>query len=186
MAHIECICPPKADGETRHPEGDEVTLRPTLDFRSARACVYAVQLAASDGADGGEYLAVLSEQYLYHGISAWTVHDDRGKAVEPSRDAIETYLLSNVMAAATVADEADVLYSEIILPLVLRASGSSQPSPTSGSTSATNGAPSPTRNGSSKTRRQKPSKRSSTTTLPMDDTEMTLPVLVGVSSFSQS
>lgn len=206
MAHIDCICPPKADGEPRHPDGDTVELRERLDFFSARAISQAVAAARLDGEDDAYLAAILSEQGILYGVKSWTVvaPDDRGKVrpVEVSRPAIRRYLLANVLASAVVGDEADKLYVDVIVPLVALALGSSLPTPTTPSISPTSTASStqssrsttPTatssdheiKNGVSRTRRPKPSRPSSTTTSQTGGIVTITPLPDGVSSFSPS
>jgi hypothetical protein len=160
MAHIECLCPPRADGTARHPDGDEVTLRPVLSFHDAIAIRNDVGLVTLNDSDAtpGEILATLTESYLLFGIERWTLVDEKGKPVPVSKAAIRERLLTNLEAAVVVGEEADGLYAEaVVLPLLLRASKSSPPSPTDGPTSATSG---------SRPRRPKPSSPSSTTTTP--------------------
>lgn len=131
---IECICPPKGD-DVRHPEGDSITLRERLDFRTTVTIQKSVMFLGTDPSNP-EIMATLTEAYLLYGIESWTLQDSRGKAIPPSRAAIEEHLLSNVEAALVVADAADDLYQEtVLLPLLLRASKSSETSPTTGSTS---------------------------------------------------
>lgn len=158
MAHIDCICPPTAGGETRHPDGDTVTLREHLDFRQALTArnAFLVAKAEDEAISTAEVLAVLTETYLMVGIELWTLTDARNKPVPVSKDAIRAMLLARPAAAMVVGDEADALYSEaVISPLLARASSSSPTTPTPVSTSATNGS-SPTA--------RKPRKRSSTST----------------------
>lgn len=157
--NIACPCPPKADGSPRH-EIDTVTLRDTLDFRTRLALRQTMKWAktANDDITEGEILAVLTEAYVLQCIDAWTLVDDKGKKVEPSRAAIRDFLDHHDEQAMAVADAADSLYSEVVLlPLLLGSSKSSPSSPTDGSTSPTNGGTTP----------RKPSKRSSTATTPM-------------------
>ncbi len=162
MAVIPCVCPPKADGEPRHPNGDTVKLRPKLDFRSALAARNVIILAKQEDENigAGELLAMLTETYLLLGVESWTLTDGKGKAVPVSRSAIRDLMAEHSDAAMTVGDEADGLYSEaVITPLVARASTYSPPTPINGSTSAMSGrSPVP----------RKPSKRSLTTTTPTD------------------
>ena len=156
MAHIDCICPPKADGEPRHPGGDEVELRERLDFRAGRAARYIISSGRQEGRIDEDIAAQLSEWYLLAGIRRWTVTDVRGKAIEPNAANIRAYLLENPdqRAADDLADEADRLYAEaVIAPLQSRASASSPSTSTSEPTSVTSG-PTP----------RKRSKPSSTTT----------------------
>jgi hypothetical protein len=161
MATIDCICPPKGDGETRHPDGDTVSLRERLDFRQALTArnAFLVLKAEDPDASTAEVLAVLTETYLLLGIESWTVQDARGKPVPVSKAAIRELLLTHPDQAMVVGDEADTLYSEaVISPLVARASNSSPTTPTAVSTSATSG-PSPRR-----PRRSKPSSTTSSRT----------------------
>jgi hypothetical protein len=169
MVKIECICPPRADGTERHPDGDTVTLRERLDFRAALAARNSIVMLKNEDPDAtsGDILATLTETYLLGGVESWSLVDERGKPVEVSRTAIRERLLSHVDAAMIVGDAADELYAaSVILPLLKRAQDSSPPTPTSASTSATM-APSP--------KRPKPSKRSSITTIPTAATATTSP-----------
>ena len=176
--HIACICEPTDDGP-RHPDGDTVTLRDKLDFFRATAIRKGLSFVESDDDEGGraaEVLARLTEGYLLFGIERWTVVDGKGKTLPVGHSAIRARLLENPTAAGIVADAADELYQEaILLPLVARASTSSPPSPTNGSTSP------PT---VLSRKRPKPSKRSSTSTSPTAATEATSSSLVGVSNSS--
>ena len=167
MAVIECVCPPKADGNPRHPDGDEINLRDKLPFQSALAARNTVILMRQEDEDTepstpGEILAALTQVYLFHGIKSWTLTDAKGRPIEPNRHTIRAFIEANPDAAMAVGDEADGLYSEaVITPLVVRASKSLPPTPIDASTSVTNG-PSPAP--------RKPSKRSSTTTTPTEGT----------------
>lgn len=169
MVTVGCLCPPKATGEVRHATGDTIELRERLDFRSALTArnTFAMMKQEDPDTSAAEILAALTEVYLLLGIASWSVVDGKGKPVEPNKAAIREYLLSKPDVAMTVGDAADELYSEaVITPLVVRAQNSSLPSPTNGSISATNGShPKP----------RKPSKPSSTTTTPMEDTETITP-----------
>ena len=156
---IPCPCPPKADGTARH-ESDTVTLRDTLDFRTRLTLRQTIKWAKELDADvtDGQLLAVLTEAYCLHCIDAWTLQDEKGKAVPPSHANIRYFLNDHDEQAMTVADAADEMYSTVVLlPLLLGASKSSPGSPTDGSTSQTNGGTTP----------PKRSKRSSTSTTPM-------------------
>lgn len=144
---IRCVCPPKADGSPRH-EGDTITLRDTLGFREVTTIRGLVgQIDVSDTLAVAEILATLTEGYIIFGVEAWTLRhdttDDKGRSrpnqpIPVSRAAIREHLLSAVDAAADVGDAADGLYGEkVVLPLLMRASRSSQGSPTDGSTSPT-------------------------------------------------
>jgi hypothetical protein len=177
---IDCVCPSRADGEPRHPAGDTVTLRETLDFRSVTAIRHGISFLDNDGTDAytADVLAVLTEGYVLHGIESWTLQDEKGWPVEVSRSAIRERVLSRVDVAAVIGDAADELYGEkVLLPLLVRASRSSQATPTESSTSLPTASP---------TGRPKPSKRSSTTTTPTDGIEATSSSLGGVSSSSRS
>lgn len=165
---IPCVC-------GRH-DGDVVTLRDTLDFRAAVTIRNAALLAKSEDPDLGtaDILAILSERYLLAGIEDWTLADDRGRPVPVTPSTIRERILSRPDVAVVLADAADELYGEkVVLPLLVRAATSSQPGPTSASTSATT-------DGSSES--PTPSSPSSTTNIPTDATETTSPSLVGASS----
>jgi len=165
---IPCVC-------GRH-ETDSVTLRETLDFRSAIAIRNAAIVLRTEDPDASvaEILATLSEQYLLFGVESWTLADAKGKPLPVSRAAIREHLLSRPDVAVIVADAADGLYAEaVVLPLLVRASTSSPPRPTDGSTSAPTG---------SETPRPKPSKRSSITTSPTAATATTMLSLAGGSN----
>jgi hypothetical protein len=171
---IPCICPPLGD-DVRHPDGDSITLRERLDFQGAASARNTIVMMRQEDSDysTAEIMAGLSEVYIVHGITAWTVVDERGKAVEPDRAAIRQYLLGKPDVALLVGEEVDALYSDsVISPLVERASMPSQPTPTPDSTSPTNG---------SGPKHPKQSRRSSTITTLTDDTETTSPSLAGVS-----
>lgn len=132
---VTCLCPP--DG-TRHPDGEVVTFRETIDFRTASIARKSVEWLRYEDpeADVPEVLAVLSEFYLLHCIERWTIRDAKGKPVEVSKAAVREYVLPNATAAFDLAEAADELYQEVILlPLVARASKSSPPTLTNGSTS---------------------------------------------------
>lgn len=163
---IPCVC-------GRHDE-DVVTLRDTLDMRSALTVRNAVMLAReAGGMDAASILALMSEQYLLVGVEAWTLEDGKGKPIPVSRDTITEHLLSSAVAVA-VAEQADELYGEkVVLPLLRRVWSSSPPGPTEGSTSATTP-------GSSRTR--KPRSPSSTTSTQTAATETTSTSPAGASS----
>lgn len=163
---INCPCPPKADGGTRH-DADTVTLRDRLDFhgaistRNQIAMLYLEDAAAS----AGEVLAVLSESYILFGVESWTLVDEKGKAIIVTRPAIREHLLGAPESIGELIEAADELYApQVMLPLLAAAQKSSPPSPIKRSTSAkkASGTPHPT-----------PLKRSSTTTTPTGDTGTT-------------
>lgn len=177
---IDCVCPPRADGSPRHPAGDTVTLRETLDFRSVTAIRHGISFLENDGtaAYTAEILAVLTEGYVLYGIESWSLTDGKGAPLDVTREAIRERILSRVDVASVVGDAADELYGEkVLLPLLVRASRSSQPSPTASSTSQQK---------DSRERRPRPSKRSSTTTIPTVVTVTTTGLPVGDSSSSPS
>jgi hypothetical protein len=183
MATIDCLCPPNAEGQARHPDGDTVTLKERLDFRSAATIQHAVSafnLGKADGEDSSieEVLGVLTEAYIRYGVESWTLVDAKGQPIPVTPTSVSTYLLSDITAASVVGDEADGLYSAVVLlPLVKRASNSSQPTPTPEPTSVPTGSP---------TKRPTPLKPSSTTTSPTDDTAMTSESPGGDSNSSQN
>jgi hypothetical protein len=178
---IDCICPARADGEPRHADGDRVTLRETLDFRSVTAIRHGISLLEADGSEAmhaAEVLAVLTEGYVIYGIESWTLADEKGKPVPVSRAAIREHILSRVDVASVVGDAADELYGEkVLLPLLVRASKSSPTTPTEPSTSVRTDSPE---------RRPRPSKRSSTTTSPTDGTGTITSLRDGGSNSSRS
>lgn len=179
MSVIECVCPPK-DGQTRHPDGDTVTLRERLDFHAATTIRQAIAILKSEDPDSSaaEILATLTEHYVLFGVESWSLVDEKDKPVPVSRAAIRSLLLTRPENITDLADEADGLYqAQVLLPLLARASKSSPPSPIDGSTSAkTPSGPKP----------RKPSRLSLTTTSPTDGTATTSSSLVGVSNFSPS
>lgn len=134
---IPCPCPPKADGTPRH-DSDTVTLRDTLDFRTRLSLRQTIKWAKelNDDLTDGEALAVLTEAYCLQCIDAWSLVDDKGKKLPPSRAEVRNFLEEHDDAAMLVADAADTMYSKVVLlPLLLTASKSSPPSPIDGSTS---------------------------------------------------
>lgn len=160
MVTVNCLCPPRADGTPRHPDGDKITLRPRLDFRSATTVRNAVGLARVEDPDlsAAEILAILTEHYVLHGVEGWTVVDEKGKPLPVTKPNLRAILLTNDVAATTVGDAADAVYQEQILgPLVSKASTSSPPGPTTDSMSASTDSPSSIPN---------PSSPSSTSTIP--------------------
>lgn len=164
MAVIPCVCPPRADGTARHPDGDTVKLKPTLDFRDARAARYSVIILKQEDelASVPDILAAMTEQYLLGGIESWTRVDDKGKPLPVTRSTIRAFMVEHPEAADLVGDEADELYTgRVLRPLVTAAQSSLPPTQTSASTSQKAG----TR------RNRKPSRPSSITTIPMAGTE---------------
>lgn len=177
---IACACPPKGDGQARHPDGDTITLRDRLDFRAALTARNTMILAKTDDPDAGtaEILAALTETYLLVGIEAWSLVDAKGQHVPVSRATVRAFLEEHADAAMTAGNAADELYSEsVILPLLALAQTSSPPTPTTASTSV----PKP-----SSAKRPRPSKPSSITPFPMDATATTSPSPAGASSSSRN
>lgn len=147
---VRCLCPP--DG-SRHPEGEAITFRERLDFRTALLARKSIAWLKNEDPDSGvpEILALLSEFYLLNCIESWTLRDAKGKPLEVSKTNIRSQVLAST-AAFDLADFADDIYTDqVLLPLAAAGSSSSLPSPTNGSTSPTPG------NGPSR----RPSKRSS-------------------------
>jgi hypothetical protein len=165
---IACICPPDANGQTRHPAGDVVTLKWPLGFREVmviRKSIGWAQVATPD-ASPPAVLALLVEAYVTHCIESWTVLDGQGKPVPVTEQSIRDFLLPT-LSAFTVGDAADDLYTEaVIVPLLVRPSKSSQRGPISASTYPLTG---------SQSKRRKPSKPSSTTSTQTDGTATTGP-----------
>lgn len=172
---VQCICPVP----TTH--RDTITLRDTLDFRGAMACRQAVRLLKMEDPESssGDFLAVLSEHYLIHGIESWTLVD--GKDPLPvSGKTIRERVFPYFEVAMTLADAADELYTEtVLLPLLGLAPSSLPTSPTDESTSPTTTTP-------SKPTSLRPSKRSLTTTSPTAVIETTSKSPDGDYSSSQS
>jgi len=176
MVAIDCICPPKAGGEIRHLGGDTVVLKQTLSFHEAVSIRNSIGVLSADDPDVGvgEILATLTESYLLFGIDSWSLVDEKGKPIPVTKAAIRERLLTHLDPATVVGEAADELYATaVVLPLLQRASRSSPPTPTNGSTS-------PPR--ASRRTRPKPSSPSSTTTSPMAATAMTSSSRAGVSS----
>ena len=176
---IKCVCPPKPSGETRH-DHDTVTLKDRMDFRASIAIRNALALEAGEGGeiDMADILAILTERFIRYGIQSWSLVDERNQPVPVSQDAISRLILSDIELATDIGDEADERYREsVMLPLLARGQRSSQPSPTTGSTSP---ATTPS------TKRRTRSSRSSITSLPTADTTTTSSSLGGDSSLSPS
>ena len=116
-------------------------------------------------------LATLSEFYVLMGVKSWSLPD-------PVTSANIRRKLLEHPEVGTIVEAADALYQEqVLLPLLNRASSSSPPSQTNGSTS-------PTPRGAK--RPPKRSRPSSISTIPMDDTETTSSPPDGAYSSSQS
>jgi hypothetical protein len=166
---VDCLCP------NRPHEKDTITLRETLDFRSAMTLRKAVILLkeADPDADTADILAAMTDRYVVLGVESWTLVDEKRKPIEVTRAAIREHLLSNQMAATLVGDAADAQYGEVMLPLILTAFQSSADTPTEPSTSPTTG---------SEPEAPTPLRPSLTFTTQTDDTEATYASLAGVSS----
>lgn len=179
MVEFPCICPAKPDGEPRHTT-DSVELLPKLGFRAADSIKNSLAVMYVEDAEAGmaEILSVLREGYVLHGISSWTLVDDKGEPVPVTRGAVRSLILTDPDVAGTIADAADDLYQEAVMaPLVRLASTSSPPSQTEASTSAPTGSsePPPT-----------PSSPSSTTTSEIVPITRTSPSRGGGSNSSQN
>lgn len=173
---IDCICPSGV-----HPDGDTVNLRDRLDFQQASTCRNAVRLLYGDGSQGapmeGEILAALTVAYLFVGIESWTVLGEDGKPLPVTRMAITDRLMADDVAAETVGDVADGLYSaKVVLPLGVMASRSLRATQTPDSTSAPKASP---------TELPKPSSPSLTSTTPTAVTGKTTKSRGGDSRSSQ-
>ena len=184
---IRCVCPPKTDGSPRH-EGDTITLRDTLGFVATQTARNAVELAKAEAKAAGEdhvdtalALALLTEQYLMLGISAWTLVDAKGKPVPVHRATIRELIEDgdNDDVVTAVADEADGLYAgKVMLPLLAKAATSSQPTQTERT--------SPTRGSGSETASSRRLKPSSISTIPTAGTGTTSKSRGGGSKSSRS
>ena len=140
---------------------DTVNLRPRLGLAAGIAIQrLVVEANQSDKpATAAELTGLLAEAYLLHGVASWSFPEP----VTP--DNIRKRLLDDFERGAPVADVADGLYmAAVIAPLLKRALTSSPSTSSNGSTSA---------HGSGAQSRPKRSKRSSTSTSLMDDTETT-------------
>jgi hypothetical protein len=179
---IPCACP--TDGQTRHPDGDTVTLMEPLDFRTRQAIRRQIVWVkeTTDGFTSGEVFATLDEMFLLLCITGWTLlgPNDKGKIgpLPPSRENIaERFMGDDDRFAMPILRKANEMYQDVILlPLLAGASTSSPGTPTDGSTSPKNGT----------TPRRKPSKRSSISTIPMVVTGPTQGSLDGGSNSSPS
>lgn len=139
---ISCICP-----GSPHPDGDTVTLRDELDFRTAaRVRNSIVLLDDAQREDVGLVLAVLQEAYLLYGIASWTLQDADGSPLDVTPANVTGSLLVHVAQASIVADAADDLYAEVVIaPLARRGAMLSQATLTAQPTSAqTTGSAPPT------------------------------------------
>lgn len=160
---IPCVCPPLSTGAPRH-DDDTITLRDKLSFRAGLTVRNTIIVSRTNDPDASvaEILAMLTEVYLFEGIEAWSLVDQRNKAVEVSRQTVRAFMEDHPEEAMTVGNEADGLYVEAVMnPLVRMASQSSPRTRTNGSTSLTTG---------SEPGRPKRSRRSSTSTTPTDGT----------------
>jgi hypothetical protein len=177
---IPCPCPHKVTGEPRH-ESDTVTFLDKLGFHEALSIRNQIRvIRGEDSASStGEVLAAMTEHYLLFGISSWTLVDDKGKPVPPSRPAIREFLeFIDFETAELLTDAADELYASVVLlPLVAKGQKSSPGTPTDGSIFRRNGSPPKPR---------KPSKPSLTITSPTADTATITVLPVGDSSSSPS
>lgn len=164
---IACPCPIGTGTKARHPKGDIVTLRDTLGYVGAMTVRNTVRLLRVEGANVAQALAGITEAYLLAGISGWTLVDDQGAPREISNGTIHEHLLSHLDQAMTVSDAADELYqASVMLPLVSRDYASSPTTPTVSPDDGLSTSPM-----SEPTLIPKPSRPSSITTTPMDDTE---------------
>ena len=181
--NIDCRCPTR-DGSVRHPDGDTVNLRETLDFRTANTLHKSIQLyrheLSEDGATASvpEVLAMLTEGYVLYGIESWSLTDEDNKPLPVTKGNIERRILTDITTAERIGDAADELYAEkVMLPLLQRESSSSPPLPTDESTSAPTDSP---------PEHPTPSRPSLITTSQTADIEPTTTSLDGDSSLSQS
>lgn len=132
---VDCLCPNQRHGE----KGDQIVLKPKLDFVAVRAIRYAggaIQ-AEDPGSSIATLMAVMAEGFVLHGIESWTLRDARNQLIEVNRENVRRYVLEDPVASQVVADAADLIYQpQVIHPLVELARRSSPPSPTNESTSA--------------------------------------------------
>jgi hypothetical protein len=180
---IDCICPPKADGSVRHPDGDTVRLSDALGFRDTMAIRKEVGVQGQDHKlSDGEVLAILHEGYVLGGVESWSCQEDgpNGKpvAIPVTKGTIQRHLLTHYEAAIAVADAADDLYAEEVWGPLLRAASTISPA-----TSEDASTP-PTKPGSTPPDPM-PSKPSLTSITPTDSIEATSDAPDGVSKPSR-
>ena len=170
---IPCPCP-----NTPH-ETDTVYLRDTLDFHRVQSIIGATAFIENDddASRAAEVLATVNEGYLLHGIERWTLRDG-SKAIPVTKANIRRYVIEDANIYPPVLAAADMYAAAVLLPLGIRASNSSQPSPTDESTSP--------KRGRGSGRRPKQSSPSSISTIPTDATATTTGSPGGDSSFSPS
>lgn len=143
---VACPCP-----GTPH-DGDTVYLRPEPGLTGGILIQRKFVNLSVGGADRDEVFASLIETYVRYGVDSATFVDDEGKQLD--RDQVIDIILSRFSLGSEVANKADDLYStELLDPLVERASKSLPISRTNGSTSPSQ---------RSSTKRRKLSKSSST------------------------
>lgn len=152
-----CACPGKPHSE------DTVDLRPKLGLAEGVRLQAMVVEAKQNGVDAPTLTGMLAEAYLLVGVGGWNLVDDKGKPVPVNPATITEHLLADFERAAPVSDAADVLYREVAIGFLVKQAATLSP------TTTTNGSTSPIAGGSPKARRR--SKRSSTSTTPMDATE---------------
>jgi len=155
------------------PDGLRVTLADRLDFVSSQTITKAIALFPETDPDirTAAILAMCSERFILFGVVAWSLPD------EVNTDNLRRLLLTHP-DVDIVVEAADGLYqSQVIDPLVRRASRSSEPSQTEGPTS-----PTP----SGKTRSRKPSRPSSISTIQTVDTGTMSSSLDGDFNYSPS
>lgn len=188
----ECLCP-----GTPHANGDLVYLRAKMGYTGGAVLQGEMsEYLATPVAERGSWMklnARLKALYLEEGIEAWNLVDGEGNRIPVSTGTIREQFLEDFAKAdrvTVIADKADELYYEAVLaPLVKRLLASSQPTPTSGSTSQTpstdqSESASPSTRPSSKVRKR--SKPSSTSTSLTGVTVMTSQPPAGDSSYSPS
>jgi hypothetical protein len=154
----DCACPGTPhNGKDGADDGDIAYLRPFLDFPSGAEAAVAFDKALESATWDAKGLLTGIPQlyeftgpvYIRRGVTGWNLIDEDG----PIECTPEAVLALPYQDAYTIADRGDDLYREqVTAPLVRRISGSSNSTPTAGSTSATR----PTRR-----RPRAPSKRSS-------------------------
>jgi hypothetical protein len=171
---ITCPCPGSPHAQ------DTVTLRDRLTFAGGLAVRQRIADAVRSRLGEDDIVATMTEGYILHGISAWTLVGDDGKPLPLTLANIRRIFLDDFSdLAMPLAEVANELYeTQVIDPLVKAASSSSPDSPTSESTS-------PTSEDTPKPKATR-SRRSSTSTTPTADTATTTGPLNGVSSFSPS
>ena len=142
----------------QHPDGDSVSLKPKLGL-AAGTTIQGTITNLGKGVTFAEASGRLLELFLKYGVAEWTLHDEDGKDIELTPETLQSELLDDFARSESLADEADRLYSPVVvLPLVDDLLKSSRATRAARSTSASKSSP------ASRRKRSKPSSTSTTRT----------------------